>query len=233
MIAHRPLRDREGILSSDVADAIEMLVGPPNARSLPVAFTKDKIVQQLVRIAHTDDEGIVHEPLRIVARSMTETFRNRLTNTAVFQTGYKRFEKRSDLPVVPVTDFFFRVVYADGDTAGALDGMTSMEIRQSLPKRLSRVADGDDYMRNANGEIAVFGELAGIIVYPANSMDALLRAWLERLVNKTAGSLRRTVGSIEHARPETVATARLKETAAPLGGAMRKALPKLRDRGDD
>ena len=45
------------ILSADVADAIEALVGPPERRSLPAAF--DKIVQKLVEIVHTDEDGIV------------------------------------------------------------------------------------------------------------------------------------------------------------------------------
>jgi len=39
------------ILSADVADAIEALVGPPERRSLPVAFDKNAIVQKLVEIA--------------------------------------------------------------------------------------------------------------------------------------------------------------------------------------
>ena len=62
-----------------MADAIEALVGPPERRSLPVAFVKNAIVQKLVEIAHTDEDGIVHEQTAIAARSMTETFLNRLS----------------------------------------------------------------------------------------------------------------------------------------------------------
>jgi hypothetical protein len=54
-----------------VADAIEALVGPPERRSLPVAFD-NAIVQKLVGIAHTDEDGIVHEQTAVAARSMTE-----------------------------------------------------------------------------------------------------------------------------------------------------------------
>jgi hypothetical protein len=61
------------ILSADVADTIEALVGPPERRSLPVAFDKNAIVQKLVEIANTDEDGIVHEQTAIAARSMTET----------------------------------------------------------------------------------------------------------------------------------------------------------------
>src|SRR5262249_52314237 len=67
------------ILSADVADAIEALVGPPERQSLPVAFDKNDIVQKLVESAHTDEDGIVHEQTAIAARSMTETFLNRLS----------------------------------------------------------------------------------------------------------------------------------------------------------
>ena len=35
---------------------------------------KNAIVQKLVGIAHTDEEGIVHEQTAVAARSMTETF---------------------------------------------------------------------------------------------------------------------------------------------------------------
>ena len=37
------------------------MVGPPDRRSLPVAFDKNAIVQKLVEIANTDEDGIVHE----------------------------------------------------------------------------------------------------------------------------------------------------------------------------
>jgi hypothetical protein len=33
--------------------------GPPERRSLPVAFDKNAIVQKLVEIVHTDQDGIV------------------------------------------------------------------------------------------------------------------------------------------------------------------------------
>ena len=61
------------ILSADVADAIEALVGTPERRSLPVAFDKNAIVQKLVEIADPDEDGIVHEQTAIAARSMTES----------------------------------------------------------------------------------------------------------------------------------------------------------------
>jgi hypothetical protein len=52
---------------------------PPERRSLPVAFDKNAIVQKLVEIANTDEDGIVHEQTAVAVRSMTETFLNRLS----------------------------------------------------------------------------------------------------------------------------------------------------------
>src|SRR5262245_49543510 len=72
-----------GILNADVAHAIEASVGPPERRSLRVAFDRNAIVQKLAEIAHTDQDGIVHEQTAIAARSMTETFLNRLSSTTL------------------------------------------------------------------------------------------------------------------------------------------------------
>jgi hypothetical protein len=47
--------------------------------AISVAFDKNAIVQKLVDIAHTDEDGIVHEQTAIAARSMTETFLNGLS----------------------------------------------------------------------------------------------------------------------------------------------------------
>jgi hypothetical protein len=92
------------MLSADVADAIEALVGPPERRSLPVAF--DKNVQKLVEIAHTD-EDVVHEQTAIAARSMTETFLNRLSRTRrcrVLGTKRKSCGRPEHLPVLTQLD---------------------------------------------------------------------------------------------------------------------------------
>ena len=43
------------------------------------AFDKNAIVQKLVEIAHTDEDGIVHEQTAIAARSLTEMFLNLLS----------------------------------------------------------------------------------------------------------------------------------------------------------
>ena len=221
---HKPLRDRPRMLSCDVADALKKIA---NGQLLPMAIDKSMVILALIEIAHTDEEGMVHRPPMIVERSMGEAFRNRLTKTAVFQSGYKRFERDNELNVVPVTDFFFQVVYSNGDTAECLDAMTNSEIKQSLPKRRGRVSAGDgddDYMRDEQtNEVLIFGELAGIVVYPANSTDALLRAWLERQTKTTTGHIDKTVARIEYARPEE--TASLRDRMAQITPALQKALP--------
>jgi hypothetical protein len=70
--------------------AIEALVGPPERRSLPAAFDKNAIVQKLVEIAHTDEDGIVHEQTAIAARSMTETFLNRLSGACTHKSTVRQ-----------------------------------------------------------------------------------------------------------------------------------------------
>ena len=78
------------ILSADVADAIEALVGPPERRSLPVVFDKNAVVQKLIKIARTDEDGIVHEQTAIAARSMTETFLNRLSGACTHKSTVRQ-----------------------------------------------------------------------------------------------------------------------------------------------
>ena len=230
-INRRPLRERESILSSDVSDALEQLVAQ-NGGALPVAFDKNDVVEKLIEIANTGDDGIVNEPLPIARRALQEQFRNRLSNTAVFQAGYKRYEGNSELPVVPVTEFFFKHVYEGGDTADCLDGMSDHEITQSLPKRASfaRVKDKEtgllEYVRNESGEMLTYGELAGVIIFPQGMVSNLLRAWLDRRAKAAAGLFNNTVERLEHARPGGVAVENLK--AHKLESAMRQALPRPR-----
>ena len=230
MNQHRPLRRRGNILAHDVAEAISRLVGPDD-RMLPEAFNKHAIVGKLIEIAHELDDGTIDEITPIVRSTMAEKFYNVLTNTATFQAGYKRYERNSKFPVVPVTDFFFKTVYSEGECASILDAMTDLEIRQSLPKRPSRGRqanpDGEiEYMHGEDGEILVFGELAGIVVFPVNMQSNLMRAWLQRLAKISSRSIQSTVQRIEYARPETLSTAALKESIEPIAGAMARALPR-------
>ena len=232
LIVRKHLRDREHPLSSDVAEAIFRLAGNEE-RSLPIAITKLEIVARLIDIAHEGEEGEPdRQPIPAAKRAMTNDWFNRLSNTAVFQSGYKHYEARQEygnFPVVPVTDYFFKVVYAEGDVVEVLEGMSDHEIMHSLPKRRGRVpVEGEDgeYLRDDSGAFAQFGELAGIIVFPRNSTALLLRAWLARRGNVAAGQIQGAVASIEHARPNTVAVEHLKEKVDGLKPTITKALPR-------
>jgi hypothetical protein len=102
---------------------------------------------------------------------------------------------------------------------------------QSLPKRTGRVpVEGEDgeYMRDENGDIAKFGTLAGIVVFPPNSHAPLLRAWLQRQGNVTLGQNRKIVNAIGHARPDAAAVEVLKEKVGEIRPAITKALPRPR-----
>lgn len=228
----RPLRERENVLACDVTDAIRNIVGP-DERTLPIAISKADIVAELIKIAHTAEDGLVEKPRPLAWNSMATAIKNRLTNKSTFYDGYKGFEAESKLPVCPVTDFFFVEVYANGDTAACLDAMNDNEITQSLPKKASRVPIYNEqgkvagYMRDpATQEEVQYGELSGIVVFPPGSTAQLLRRWLERRSSVSIGCLSRTVDAITHARPNTAATVTMRERAQAVPGVVRKALPR-------
>ena len=228
MNMRNPLCDRENVLSSDVADAIEALVqGYPD---LPLPLDKAIVIAQLIRLSHTQEDGTVAPISRMVERALTQSFTSRLTDTTVFSAGYQHYEKRSELPVVPVTDFFFKVILdgSDPTVAECLDAMSDYEIRQSLPKRRSAIRideDGDFVRSDDTGDVMHSGSIAGIIVFPANNRSALLRSWLERRANVATGQMSSVVAVLGHARPESSAVEHLREHVETVKPSMRKALP--------
>jgi hypothetical protein len=231
MVEHRLLRYRETVLSSDVADAIERLTDG-ELPLLPRALQRSDLVRTLIEMAHLNEDGTVDEITPIARRALGDQFNNRLTNTGVFQAGYKHYEKRKSNPVVPVTDFFFRIVF--GNTSSnieeCLDAMSDHEIRHSLPKRpnIAKQEDGRTPILDTVGDEVIAGDVAGIVIFPPNMQAKLLRAWLKRRANVATGQLSGTVNAISHARPATVAVEELKERTEPVAGAMRRALPRPR-----
>jgi hypothetical protein len=230
MTEHRPLRERKSLLSSDVADAIETLVATYGQPGLPKALKLSNVVDCLIEIAHTDDDGAVQQIFPMLRQALTELYTNRLINSSVFQAGYKRYEKRSSNPVCPVTTFFFKVVFSNGDVADCLDAMSDLEIKHSLPKRVSVAMeeDGVTPILGSEGEVVNAGEIAGVVVFPPGTRATMLAAWLHRRANITKGLMQSTVDSIEHARPDTTSVERLKESARGVSGDLRRALPKPR-----
>ena len=137
MNTRNPLIEREAVLSSDVADAIERLVERRNTE-LPLPIDKAAVIVELIQLAHIEADGTLLPISKIVRRALAHDFTNRLTNSSLFSAGYQHYEKRSALPVVPVTEFFFKVVWSNGEDpsfAARLDAMPDFEIGQSLPKR--------------------------------------------------------------------------------------------------
>jgi hypothetical protein len=227
MSEHRSLRFREQVMSFDVADAIERIM---REMELPQALRREDVVRVLIDMAHLNEDDTVGEITPMARRAFSDQFTNRLTNTGVFQAGYKRYEKRTTNPVVPVTDFFFRIVYSNSgdDVTDCLENMSDHEIRYSLPKRpnVVRADDGVTAVLDAQGDEVIAGDVAGIVIFPPNMQAKLLRAWLQRRANVASGQLTTTVDAISHARPETVAVEELKEATTPVAGAMRRALPR-------
>jgi hypothetical protein len=225
--SRNPLSKRAKPLSVDVADAIERIVAQSDA-TLPVPISRDEIVNMLIYIAQTDDDGVHIAPTAPAAVAMAREFNNILTNTVTFQAGYKRYEERAARPVVPVVDYFFRV---QGGSSDSVEDMSQFDITQSLPKRRGRVpVDNNgvkEWLRDEEtNEIVTMGELSGIVVFPVGSRSTLLRAWLARRANVSLGSMTGTVASIEHARPDSRAVETLKGAGEAMRPVLTRALPK-------
>ena len=219
-ITRKPLHMRKRPVASDVADAIEHLEHAAST-GLPVAFTRADVLDQLIRIHLTQDDGTQMKTTAGMKEALREIWSNLLQNSSTFQAGYKHFEKRSQHPIVPVTDFFFKAVFGGGAVADCLDAMSDLEIRQSLPKRTTSMTVDD----NGGSELIEAGQVAGIVVFPENSNANLLRAWLKRLASSTQGSMDRSLQSLTNARPGSPEIENLREQMSGLKPAMTKALP--------
>lgn len=230
----QPLRNRESVMHSDVCDAIRELVAPQmldGHLSAPVALDQPTIIEQLILLAHKEDDGIISEITPIVRRTMFNSFIAQLSDSSVLRVGYKKFEADARLPVVPVTTFFFKRVYTEA-TRDCLDAMSHEEIRQSLPRRESRVRDPKTghHIRDDDDEFIVSGSVAGIVVFPPNMNCTLLTEWLRRRSNVMIGSVQSTIASIEHARPDSESVTALSTYGRDFTPVVRKALPRPRKR---
>jgi len=214
---------RERPFGSDVADAIGNLMRR-NGDELPFAITKEQIIDELVEMASIEDDDDGNTRVRphtvAAAKALQKSYAVHITESATFSLGYKRYERDSKHPVVPVSAFFFRHIYGDGSVRDVLDAMTETEAKQSLPRRYEKARDD-------NGEERiVYNDIAGIVIFPVNSRSHLIAMWLRRMASTTQGLVEGTVGRIERARPQTNAIAELKEMVRPLRTEMHRALPK-------
>lgn len=234
MNERRPLRERENIMACDVCDAISELVGRELAA--PKALDKASIAEQLILLAHRQEDGTTAEVVPIVRRMMLSQFLQQLSESSVFRAGYKQFATEAEFPVVPVTMFFFERIYTE-DVRDCLDAMDGHEIRQSLPKRETRMRDPGSraIIRDEDDEVIMSGSVAGIIIFPQGADSPLLTYWLHRRSRSAIGAIHSTVTAIEHARPDEEAVARLGEYARGFKPTIRKALPRLikADSGED
>src|SRR5262245_29130825 len=103
----QPLRKRESLLACDVTDAIRALC---EQVVLPLALTRQRVAEQLVILAHTEDDDTVGEITKIARRTMLNQFHQQMNGTSIFGAGYRTYENESSLPIVPVNAFFFRHV---------------------------------------------------------------------------------------------------------------------------
>jgi hypothetical protein len=124
---------------------------------------------------------------------------------------------------------------SNGEILAALEQMSDHEIYLSLPKPIGMAKEEDRRtpILDAQGDIVVAGDVAGIVVFPPNIQDRMLRAWLQRRAATASGQLSKTVDAITHARPATSLVEDLQQKARPLPGAMRRALPRPKKRPND
>lgn len=227
MIGNRaPLRDREQPISSDVADALTQLVrvDQPSGLLLPVAYTKHEVIERLIIIASTQADGTVITAARAYNRALYDLYANRLTNSIVFQSGYKRYEAVSEKAVVPVTEFFFRHVLS-GDIADALAAMTSFDILHALPKRTSTPVRQESDTAPATVYVQS-GEIAGVVIFPKGFKSDLLKSWLTRRVRNSLGSIKGASTAVGHASIQTT-TERLQLTTSQLEDEIGQAVADL------
>jgi hypothetical protein len=224
-ITHKALRDSENPGSWHIREAFGLLVTPhlESDDGWPLAFSIDDIVEKLVEMAHTDEEGIVSRPAPIVRRTMKADFTNQLTNRSIFQIGYREYELKSSLPFIPVTKFFF------ANPVQINEEIDEYVVKQSLPKKphmAKRDSDGD-YLTDDSGAIVISGEVAGVIVFQPNCPpNAILRAWALRRAKSASGSMASTVRLLDHARPGIAAVKDLEQQVKNLRPAITKALPR-------
>lgn len=225
MITSRtPLRNREQPISSDVADALFQLLRRDQPEGLlPVAYSKSEVVERLIVIANTLPDGNVTTLARAHYRALYDLYANRLTNSIVFQSGYKRYEAAAEKAVVPVTEFFFHHVLTN-DVVSSLSEMTEFDIVHSLPKRTSTPVKQEEgippmvYVQS--------GEIAGVIIFPKGFKSDLLRYWLERRVRNSLGGVKGATTAVVHASIERTGK-RLERSRTRLADEMNRAVADL------
>jgi hypothetical protein len=226
----RSLFHRAIPMSIDVAEAIGNLVAGDSS-GLPLALTIEQITAELVRMHTIDDDGdAVILPVASLS-AVSEKFAGYLMTSAVFKSGYKTYESTTRNQVVPVTAFFFKVVYTD-EARDCLDMVDEYTIMKSLPGRPSQITDAngnpleeDEYTRS--------GKTAGVAIFPmdhrlSGQAPKLIGSWLQRGVAITVGANDAVTNRLENAASTSARIARLKESSRTVNRDMRAALPKPR-----
>jgi hypothetical protein len=226
MSPHRSLYHRSKPIAFDVAEAITAICTADTA-GMPLAIEREQIARELVRIANTNDAKEVIELSASTEKLVEDNFKHVLATSGVFQAGYKHYEKNTGHQIVPVTEFFFKVVYDDGSRELLLN-LEDFQIEQSLPRRQWQPYDENDNPLQIEGDrvLLVSGKIAGIVVYPNGMRANLLTAWLQRLMTFSVGQGRSFVRRVENARPEAEAVEALRETTNEYSRNARLALPR-------
>lgn len=185
MRTRSPLSQRSNVnlFAPDVVDAIKRLM---RASDLPAAFSKVHIAQQLALMAAEDREG---NPLPVSLAYMTmarDTFFNILNSQITFITGFKDYERQSELRTIPVSEYLFQTLFHDKGYCGdILDVMNDEEIQLSMTKKTTTYTEEDK-----EGNVIrrfKYGPTAGIVIFPSNYPNNLLARWTARNGRVLAG----------------------------------------------
>jgi hypothetical protein len=226
----RSLFYREMPRGEDVAEAIHAIV---TRSALPRAIGKEGVLTELLMMSRTKDDGEVVEQSASAKRFVELSYRNVLSESSVFQSGYERYEANSDYgnhPVIPVSDFFFRYIYSENeDLRQTLDAMLPHEIMQSLPKRPSTPRDQDlAPIIEAENNPTKVGKIAGIVILRNGDANCrLLATWLDRKAKTANGMINSVTNHLEHAHGERVVK-RMRTTARNLQIGMDQGVERVR-----
>jgi hypothetical protein len=185
MYTRAPLSQRSNVylVAPDVVEAIKRLMFTTD---LPAAFSKGHVADQLALMAAEDSEG---KPLPVSLAYMTmarNTFLNILNDQITFITGFKDYERQSELRTIPVSEYLFQTLFPDKGYCGdVLADMNDEDIQLSMTKKTTTFTEEDE----AGNVVRMFkyGPTAGIVIFPSNYPSNLLAKWTARNGRVLAG----------------------------------------------
>jgi hypothetical protein len=217
-MSRQTLFHREKVFASDVADAMDA-IWEKSPKAEPRAIHKDEVCNQLIRIANTNDDGVMVSMSATSERLTQEKYDSLLDQTDLFGSGYKVFGQRRSLVPVPIGAYCFeRVLNVDLSIAEILATMTPVQVRYSLPRReaLNEIEDGEQTSS---------GPVVGVIVFPQDRDFPIVREWLTRQGKVALGHLTSVTNWVGRINPTNARLEDLRSATANFERQMQLVLP--------